>query len=218
MKLVIVASAGLLIAGCQTLGLETAHEMGERLNGRPMEVGQWPSTPTPREFAYAKIAESDRRCENYLVALSAGDNAIAGALDVAGLGASLLGAGTSSLSNANNLARGTGFLQGLRSATSNTLFGGQEFALIYDTVHAGRKAERAALKAGIDDGQFDGWTLDGVLAVINAYDVQCGINYAAQIIRQQMARSSTPPPPSVLTPGPAPAPGPDPDLSPADPT
>jgi hypothetical protein len=210
----------LLLGACQSLSTNP-HDAGRALNGPLMVIEpEWNSRftatsadargPLAREFAYAKISESDRRCEDYLIGLSAGNNSFGTLLDLGALGLSLVGAGTSSLANANDLAKGTGLLQSLRSAATDNLFAGQEFGLIYDTVQAGRLAEQRELIKSVEAGRFDTWGPEGILAVANAYNVKCGVNYAAMLIRTALVKN--PPaatnaiPPASPTPAPAAAP------------
>ena len=211
-RLLVVASAAMVLGGCASLGAIDPYRAGHRLNGEVLGPDDgWrrrfddaannaeTHKSLSREFAFYLIGRSDRKCEDYLVGISAGNNAFGGLLDLASIGLNFAGAGASSLGSANDLATGAGVLTSLRTTAQTNLFAGSEFGVIYETVHRGRDAERQALVKAIEDGRFDAWGPEAISAVINAYDVKCGVNYASRLLRQAMQEMT----PEVRTPLPA---------------
>lgn len=208
-KLVLVGVAVIALGGCASLGAVDPYAAGHRLNGEVLGADDaWRQRfrdaaddpdehkAVSREFAFYLIGRSDRKCEDYLVGISAGNNSLGGLLDLASIGLNLAGAGASSLGSANDLASGAGMVTSLRSTARNNLFAGNDFAVIYETVHRGRDAERQALIDALGQGQFDTWGPEAIAAVVNAYDVKCGVNYASRLIREAVERLE----PEVRTP------------------
>jgi hypothetical protein len=196
-RLLIVGVAVMALGGCASLGAVDPYAAGHRLNGEVLGADAgWRDRFTrsendaearkgvAREFAYYLIGRSDRKCEDYLVGVSAGNNSFRGVLDLVSIGLNFAGTGASSLGSAHDLATGAGVVTSLRTSALTNLFAGNEFAVIYETVHRGRDAERKALIAALGAGQFDTWGPEAIAAVINAYDVKCGVNYASRLIRE----------------------------------
>jgi len=208
-KLLIVGLVVLALGGCASLGAVDPYAAGHRLNGEVLRADegwerQFTTTATnaearksvSREFAFYLIGKSDRKCEDYLVGISAGNNAFGSLLDLVSIGLNFGGTGASSLGTAQDLAAGAGVVTSLRSTARNNLFAGSEFAVIYETVHRGRDVEREALIKAVEGGQFDNWGHEGIAAVVGAYDVKCGVNYASRLIREAVQTMT----PQVRTP------------------
>lgn len=207
----VVTAASALLGGCASLGPVDPYRAGHHLNGEVLGPDDaWRQRFTDaaddaeeheqvsREFAYYLIGRSDRKCEDYLVGISAGNNTFNGLLDLISVGLNFAGAGASSLGSANDLATGAGFVTSLRSSARTNAFAGSEFGVIYETVHRGRDAEREALINAIEQGRFDAWGPEAISAVVNAYDVKCGVNYASRLLREAVQEME----PEVRTPVP----------------
>ncbi|MFN4295631.1 MAG: hypothetical protein ACK4FB_02235 [Brevundimonas sp.] len=209
----VCAIAAAALSGCGTLAPFSPYEIGARMNGEYLEAdGAWrdrfnsASTAQDRanlarELAFMLLGRSDRKCENYLVGISSGRNAFGGSLDLLSMGLGVAATGASSLGSATELAGGSSFIQSLRQTSDSRLFANHDTGTIYRVVHQGRAVERQALMTAIAGGRFDTWGPEAIAAVVNAYDVKCGVNYANSLIREAVENNAGNLQPAILLPG-----------------
>lgn len=211
--LVAACAVATALSGCAALAPLSPYEIGAQMNGEYLEAdgtwrGRFTTATAPedranlaRELAFMLIGRSDRKCENYLVGISSGRNAFGGSLDLLSMGLGVAATGASSLGSATELAGGSSFIQSLRQTSDSRLFADHDTGTIYRVVHQGRAVERQALMTAITDGRFDTWGPEAIAAVVNAYDVKCGVNYANSLIREAVESNVENLEPTVLLPG-----------------
>lgn len=192
---ILALGLGLTAAACAHLNPGPA-KSGESYNPPPLSISaDW--NLSGRELAYALIARSDQRCENYLVGVVVQRNGSNGFLSTLSQGLGTVASLVAPSSSANTFAAGSTFLQGTQRTLNDTIFAGREFTLVYDAVKRGRKRERERLFEEIEDtaaGQTD-WSSLGnqaILARITPYDLNCGLTYGTVEISRALADSGEP--------------------------
>jgi hypothetical protein len=182
-RLLGVTATALILGGCAS----SIRDHGARINGPPPQPDQQvldkfkSGSEEPeirRELAFNLIAKSDSACEDYLIGLSAQRNFWAGGLAV---GASLLstaGGVTTPVRSANLISAGSSAAQNTSRLLTETVFGGNEFRLLYSAVKNGREERRRQLFDDINRGGFDKWSMQSIQTYLTPYHFDCGINYA----------------------------------------
>jgi hypothetical protein len=135
-----------------------------------------------RELASSLIAQSDRLCEDYLTGVSVVRNGYATGLGVGALSFSAAGGVTTPVRSANLLSAIASLLTGANTNVSSTLFGGREYPLIYAAVKTGRRAQRDRIITEIEksNGDYSTWGYHSILALVEGYHSDCGVNYGLQ--------------------------------------
>ena len=169
----------------------------DRFRSEPTAASSGQRRSLRRELATRLIAESNRRCENYLTDISITRNTSRGLLDVLGLTFASVGS-LASPNSANWWAGASTLSQSTRSSLEQTVFNGAEFATLYVAIGNGRRAWRDAFLVDLEAGKMDGWQGDSILAAIQDYDLLCGINYGLarvqQAVQAQAGQTTSGPP------------------------
>ncbi|NJC42113.1 hypothetical protein GGQ87_002408 [Brevundimonas alba] len=141
------------------------------------------------ELAAALIAVSDQRCEDYLVGVTVQRNSGSSTLSVVADALGTVGGLASEAAAANAFAASSLFVNNTSKTLNANVFGGRDFAIIYDAVKRGRDAERRVLLDRGMNGDFDALGRNQVLAEIYPYDLDCGISYGLSRISAAVAAS-----------------------------
>jgi hypothetical protein len=164
------------------------------------------------EFAYTLIAQSDADCEDYLVGISVVQGRVGGSLSVTSLLLSTIATITTPLRSAHLLSAGSTALSGSEKALKDTVFGGNEYRLLYTAVKSGREERRRQLFADIEGGAYDTWSAESIAAHLTPYHLNCGINFGLERLeaatKELAAKPAGPPPtpsPPLAPAAPAPA-------------
>lgn len=137
-----------------------------------------------RELLYSLIADSNAKCDNYLVGLAGIQNSYDTGLNL-GRTALVTAAGLSSPErSANLLAALAGFFGSTREEITNNVFGGKDIEVLSGAVMAGRATEEAILASRASAGAFDRWDATSVLREVHAYDQNCGISYGIRQLQE----------------------------------
>jgi hypothetical protein len=187
---IIIGLVGLLTLGaCSTLPKPS--QLGRDINPDPLTLpddwGTYTGDDANQEIAYALIAASDSRCEDYLVGVSVQRNSANATLSVGSLVLGTVGGLVAPAESANAFAAGSTLLQGTSRTLNDTIFSGRDFALIYDAVRTGRRRQRRMMETAIDAGDWDGLAVNGVLARVRDYDHNCGVTYGLTEINRALA-------------------------------
>ncbi|MEH6676076.1 hypothetical protein [Phenylobacterium sp.] len=200
MKSVLAIVACLSLAACATQPSKwtDTYELGKAANGPPLtkeDAGPaWAraegtgdgATKARYEVLEILIRKSDILCENYLVGLSIQRNSISSGLDIAGLAFSTAGSLTTPARSANLLSGISTAFQGSRQKLTDNIFGGREYPLLYAAVKEGRRQQRKELMTRIERRDFDEWDPESILTLVQAYNIDCGINYGLHRINTSL--------------------------------
>lgn len=206
--LLIFAAASVSLGGCATSHFNY-RKAGAAINGPPLSdsalaKGFLATADTPaerREMVFALARESDVRCENYLVGVSAVSNEVRSTLDIGGLALGTAGALATPERSANLLSGLATFTGNSRNALSQTVFGGRDFPIIYAAIRNGRRSQRDTLFDAANRGTFDDWGPQSILAYLTGYDLDCGVNYGLQQIANAVDRAGEEGRRELVTPG-----------------
>lgn len=139
-----------------------------------------------RELVFALIADSNAKCDNYLVGLAGIQNSYDAGLNL-GRSALTTAAGLSSPQRSANLLAGVAsFLGATREEITNNVFGGKDIEVLTSAVKAGRATEEAILVGRARAGDFDRWDATSVLREIHSYDQNCGISYGLRKLQESV--------------------------------
>ena len=203
MRVILAAASALILAGCMT-----PYDLGRRENGDPLSYTNKPrkitqidpalitaNTPTlssteSKELAGTLLDRSDVYCQNYLVGVSVINNTAATSLDITALTLSSVAPLTTPARNKNILSAISAIATGSKSALINDVLGGKDYGLIHDAIVAGRKDERKLIQQDIDADKFKGWSQDAILAHMQPYHVDCGIEFGLQYLRAVVTKQS----------------------------
>ena len=137
-----------------------------------------------RELLYSLVAESNAKCDNYLVGLAGIQNSYDTGLNL-GRSALTTAAGLSSPErSANMLAAFATFLGSTNEEITSNVFGGKDIEVLTSAVKGGRATEEAILFSRARDGDFDRWDATSVLREVHAYDQNCGISYGLRKLQE----------------------------------
>lgn len=130
-----------------------------------------------RELLYSLIADSNAKCDNYLVGLAGIQNSYDTGLNL-GRAALTTAAGLSSPQrSANILAAVATFFGSANEEITNNVFGGKDIEVLISAVKSSRAIEHAILLSRAQAREFDRWDATSVLREVHAYDQNCGISY-----------------------------------------
>lgn len=250
----VVIALSLLAGACASSGTDvngdgrfTMHDEGLAANGPVLSLSQrWEDRfesayaredgggvidgELRRELARSLIAQSNAKCDNYLVGITGAQNSADIGLNLTQLALTTAGGLASPEESANLLSSLATFFGATNRELKDNLFGGREIEVIAQAVLAARSVEEQALRARIEGGAFDRWDGTSVLHDVHDYDQKCGIGYGlrsiaaavevARTVEARRVREAAPeavdatvpnpaaPPPPRNPPQPAPAPAP----------
>lgn len=205
MRLALLAAVATLgLAGCQHLTPDY-RAIGEKVNGTSLlelklvddfeqRFGEETATTAAadraalrREMVATLLAVSDVRCENYLVGVSVSANSTRAGLDLTSLALGTAGGVATPEESANLLSALSTLAGGARQSLADTVFAGRDFPVIYAAIRNGRRAQRDRYLDLAHDGDFDRWGFGSILNLMNAYDLDCGVNYGLQLVTDAVA-------------------------------
>ncbi|MFC5374248.1 hypothetical protein ACFPIF_16925 [Brevundimonas faecalis] len=186
-RIALVIACALSLSACGTLG-PRPDEVGARANPPPLTLAQNHGAQSNRELAYMLIAQSDIRCENYLVGLSVMNNSTDAGLSITAQTLSTVGGLASQGQAANVFSSLSSLVQGGNRTLKDTVFSGRDFQVVYAAVKQGRARLRKDLTDAIDKAAWmapasppqspPSLEPQRVLAMVTPYDLNCGISFA----------------------------------------
>lgn len=200
----LAAAAAFALAGCQhltpdyraigekvngtsLLELDLVDDFEERFGDETASTSADDRSSLRREMVATLLAVSDVRCENYLVGVSVSSNSTRAGLDLTSLALGTAGGVATPEESANLLSALSTLAGGARQSLADTVFAGRDFPVIYSAIRNGRRAQRDRYLDLAHDGDFDRWGFGSILNLMNAYDLDCGINYGLQLISDAVA-------------------------------
>lgn len=210
----IIISFSLLLGACGSMGADingdgrrTLHDQGLADNGPPLVLtDRWnqrfatayaneqSGRPTDgdlrRELFRSLIAESNAKCDNYLVGLVGVQNGYDTGLSLLALSATTASSVASPESSANLLGSLATFFTATRREVTNGVFGGKDVEILVQAVVLGRQIEEQRLFAQMNYGYFDRWDATSILSEVHAYDQKCGIGYGLQRLQESLVHVS----------------------------
>lgn len=200
---VATACMALACSGCASVGLGTdrnsdgrvtLHDTGLSANGPVLALNdRWgPRFSTAyaredqggtfdgdlrRELLFSLIADSNAKCDNYLVGLAGVQNSYDTSLNLGGLALTTAAGLSSPQRSANILAALGTFFGSANEEITNNVFGGKDIEVLISAVKSSRATEQAILESRARAGDFDRWDATSILREVHAYDQNCGISY-----------------------------------------
>lgn len=201
MKILLVISLMAIgLGGCTSMWKE-----GRDANGPPLSIGAAgqarmedaaidervykgdPLTAVPaKSLAYALLDQSDVSCLDYLIGLSKTNNTIASSLDITSLSLSSIAAVIKPEGTAAALSTTSAISGNVKQTLATNVLGGKQFSLLYDAVINGRKVERKAMEDKIDRGDFTDRSAESILASMQPYHFDCGINFGLHYLNETL--------------------------------